>query len=93
MTIEETKKVLAWLGIEPGAVRSTSLTPAECYEALERLVGKGYDVDFSGWRRGGQKQFAIKVKGRDIHVVIALTQHEAIEAAILDLLKAEGGKE
>lgn len=83
----------------------TSLTPAECYEALGRLVEKEmmYEL-WSGtdepktihgcsictkdrWLTSPYDSIAADPEGM---TGVAFTIHEAIEAAILALLKAEG---
>lgn len=74
----------------------TSLTDAECMEALNRLVEKGHHPLIAhakdGWsiilncHRQKRERKAGAIYGQP-------TINKAIEAAILALLKAEGGKE
>lgn len=101
-----------WLDTSSGERRSrgyvadkTSLTPAECYEALNRLVEKGYfyelyaatedrhglDVSRDEWR--DHNNFPDMHEDPSTAKGLAPTIHEAIEQALLQLIAAERGKE
>lgn len=74
----------------------TSLTPAECYEALNRLVEKGYDYLLESSRYKGAARHCAVIYDSEGNEVCASkwqsTIAAAIEAALLQLIAAEGGR-
>ncbi|CAK0755033.1 hypothetical protein CCP3SC15_2010005 [Gammaproteobacteria bacterium] len=82
---------IAGAGNLRSSIKKTSLTPAECYEALGRMVEKGYEYRYYYTKKHGH-DLSVWPENKSVVMVESLpTPSDCIEAAILALVEAEKG--